>query len=37
MFFDGLPALREGALIPDRAKPGSGLELKHADVARFAV
>ncbi|MCW3067334.1 MAG: Mandelate racemase/muconate lactonizing enzyme-like protein [Solirubrobacterales bacterium] len=29
MLFDGVPALRDGALVPDRARPGCGLELKR--------
>lgn len=37
MFFDGLPAFVEGALVPDRARPGSGMEFKRADAERFLV
>jgi L-alanine-DL-glutamate epimerase-like enolase superfamily enzyme len=37
MFFEGLPQLVQGALVPDRSRPGSGLEFKRADAARFAV
>jgi L-alanine-DL-glutamate epimerase-like enolase superfamily enzyme len=37
MFFEGVPRLVNGALVPDRARPGSGLELRRADAARFAV
>jgi L-alanine-DL-glutamate epimerase-like enolase superfamily enzyme len=37
MFFDGVPRLVNGALMPDRTRPGSGLEFKRADAARFAV
>jgi L-alanine-DL-glutamate epimerase-like enolase superfamily enzyme len=37
MFFDGLPELRDGALYPDRSRPGLGLELKRADVERWLV
>jgi L-alanine-DL-glutamate epimerase-like enolase superfamily enzyme len=31
-FFDGLPALMKGELVPDRSAPGSGLTLKRADA-----
>jgi L-alanine-DL-glutamate epimerase-like enolase superfamily enzyme len=27
--FDGVPALRDGALVPDRSRPGNGLEVKR--------
>lgn len=37
MFFDGLPTLVKGALRPDLSQPGMGIELKHADVKRFAA
>lgn len=37
MFFDGLPALVDGALKPDRSRLGLGLELKRADMKRYAV
>ena len=37
MLFDGLPELDGGALRPDRSRPGNGLELKHADVKRWAA
>jgi L-alanine-DL-glutamate epimerase-like enolase superfamily enzyme len=37
MLFDGLPELRDGALRPDRSRPGNGLELKQADVKRWAA
>jgi L-alanine-DL-glutamate epimerase-like enolase superfamily enzyme len=37
MFFDGLPTLVNGELRPDLSRPGFGLELKHADAARFAA
>lgn len=37
MFFDGLPALREGALVVDAERPGLGLELKRADVERYRI
>lgn len=37
MLFDGLPALVDGALKPDRSRPGFGCEFKRADAAQFAV
>lgn len=37
MFFDGVPTLIDGALRPDRARPGLGLEFKRADAERFAI
>ncbi len=37
MLFDGAPVPVDGALRPDRARPGLGLEFKRADAARFAV
>lgn len=37
MFFDGLPQLVNGALYPDLARPGIGLELKRADAEKFAA
>ncbi len=37
MLFDGVPELREGALHPDRSRPGNGLELKRRDAERFLV
>jgi len=37
LLFDGAPAPREGALHPDRSRPGLGLELKRADAARYAT
>ena len=37
MLFDGLPALVGGALRPDRSRPGNGLELRRADVRRWAA
>lgn len=37
MFFDGLPVLREGALVVDADAPGLGLTLKAADVRRYRV
>ena len=37
MFFDGAPQPTDGALVPDRSRPGFGLEFKRVDAARFAV
>jgi L-alanine-DL-glutamate epimerase-like enolase superfamily enzyme len=37
MFFDGLPELVNGELRPDLSRPGNGLELKQADVRKFAA
>jgi L-alanine-DL-glutamate epimerase-like enolase superfamily enzyme len=37
MFFDGLPALKDGKLHPDLARPGNGLELRRADAQKFAA
>jgi L-alanine-DL-glutamate epimerase-like enolase superfamily enzyme len=37
MFFDGLPKLVNGALQPDWSRPGNGLQLRQADVQRFAA
>ena len=37
MLFDGVLEPEGGALRPDRARPGHGLELKRADAERFAV
>lgn len=36
-FFDGVPRLVDGALEPDLARPGLGLEFKRADAAPYAV
>lgn len=35
--FDGVPALRDGALVPDRSTPGHGLTLREADAAPYRV
>ena len=35
MIFDGAVRPRNGALKPDEARPGLGLELKHADAEKF--
>jgi L-alanine-DL-glutamate epimerase-like enolase superfamily enzyme len=37
MLFDGLPELRDGALHPDRSRPGNGLELKREEVKRWSA
>ena len=37
MLFDGVPELEDGALRPDRSRPGLGLELKRADAERYAA
>ena len=37
MFFDGFPQLVKGELRPDLSRPGLGLELKRADVERYAA
>jgi L-alanine-DL-glutamate epimerase-like enolase superfamily enzyme len=35
VFFDGLPVLRDGYLVPDRDRPGHGLELKALDAEPY--
>jgi L-alanine-DL-glutamate epimerase-like enolase superfamily enzyme len=37
MLFDGILSPAGGALVPDRSRPGNGLELKRADARRFAA
>jgi L-alanine-DL-glutamate epimerase-like enolase superfamily enzyme len=37
MFFDGLPALVDGALQPDLSRPGNGLELRRSDAMKYAA
>jgi L-alanine-DL-glutamate epimerase-like enolase superfamily enzyme len=37
MLFDGVLEPEGGALRPDRSRPGHGLELKRADVERYAA
>ena len=37
MLFDGFAPPRDGALWPDRSRPGIGVELKRADAARYAA
>jgi L-alanine-DL-glutamate epimerase-like enolase superfamily enzyme len=37
MLFDGVLTPVDGALVPDRSRPGNGLELKHVDARRWAA
>ncbi|HKO16237.1 MAG TPA: enolase C-terminal domain-like protein [Gemmatimonadaceae bacterium] len=37
MLFDGAREPRDGVLVPDRTRPGLGLELRAADARRFAA
>jgi Enolase C-terminal domain-like len=37
MFFEGALSPAGGALRPDPARPGFGLEFKRKDVARYAL
>lgn len=37
MLFDGALTPVDGMLYPDRARPGLGLEFKHADAAPYAI
>lgn len=37
LLFDGVPEPDDGALRPDRSRPGLGLELKRADAQRYAA
>jgi L-alanine-DL-glutamate epimerase-like enolase superfamily enzyme len=37
LLFDGVLDPQQGALEPDRTRPGNGLELKRADAARYAA
>jgi L-alanine-DL-glutamate epimerase-like enolase superfamily enzyme len=37
MLFDGVRPPQNGALAPDLSRPGLGIELKRADVKRFAA
>ena len=37
MLFDGVAEPSNGSLVPDRSRPGLGLELKTKDAERFAV
>jgi L-alanine-DL-glutamate epimerase-like enolase superfamily enzyme len=37
MLFDGVLSPVDGALVPDRSRPGNGLELKRAEAERWAA
>jgi L-alanine-DL-glutamate epimerase-like enolase superfamily enzyme len=37
MFFDGVPALRGGELVPDRTASGHGLTLREADAEHYRI
>ena len=37
MLFDGAPVAHDGAVAPDRSRPGLGLTFKRKDAERFAV
>jgi L-alanine-DL-glutamate epimerase-like enolase superfamily enzyme len=37
MLFDGVPEPEDGALRPDRSRPGLGLELRRPDAERYAA
>ena len=37
LLFDGLPELRDGALHPDRSRPGNGLELKRREIEQWSA
>jgi len=37
LLFDGVLAPKDGALEPDRSRPGNGLELRRADAERYAA
>jgi L-alanine-DL-glutamate epimerase-like enolase superfamily enzyme len=37
LLFDGVLEPRDGALEPDRSRPGNGLELKRSDAERYAA
>jgi L-alanine-DL-glutamate epimerase-like enolase superfamily enzyme len=37
LLFEGAPRPEQGALRPDRSRPGNGLELRGADAERFEV
>jgi L-alanine-DL-glutamate epimerase-like enolase superfamily enzyme len=37
MLFEGAPSPSEGAIAPDLARPGLGIELKRADAERYAA
>jgi L-alanine-DL-glutamate epimerase-like enolase superfamily enzyme len=37
LFFEGLPQPNEGALRPDLSRPGNGLALRRADIAKYRL
>jgi L-alanine-DL-glutamate epimerase-like enolase superfamily enzyme len=37
MLFDGAPEAHDGAIAPDRSRPGLGLTIRRRDAERFAV
>ncbi|GAB0114558.1 enolase C-terminal domain-like protein [Acidisoma sp. C75] len=37
MVFDGAPVPKGGRIAPDLGRPGHGLSLKHADLARYSA
>lgn len=37
LMFDGAPSPREGVIAPDLQRPGLGLELKTADIAKYRI
>lgn len=37
MFFDGLPQLVRGELVPDLSRPGNGLELRRSVAEKYAA
>jgi L-alanine-DL-glutamate epimerase-like enolase superfamily enzyme len=37
LLFDGAPVPRDGCVVPDRTRPGIGLELKHADAQVYRL
>jgi L-alanine-DL-glutamate epimerase-like enolase superfamily enzyme len=37
LLFDGVLEPQDGALVPDRSRPGNGLELKRAEAQRWAA
>jgi L-alanine-DL-glutamate epimerase-like enolase superfamily enzyme len=37
IFFDGAPTPRNGEIRPDLSRPGHGLTLRRADIARYAI
>jgi L-alanine-DL-glutamate epimerase-like enolase superfamily enzyme len=37
MLFEGAPVPRDGAIRPDRSRPGNGLSFRYQDAARYAV